>query len=369
MEQFQTFLQKAKQAREFTSYNSIHLVLGNESCDLDSTVSALALAYLIHYQKCTSLVIPIMNVEAKYFPLRTETCYLLKKYGIDPNLLIFKDQIDYANLLKTGKLFTSLVDHHVLSSHDKVLEKTVVQIFDHRPINEEEICQGEHIEKTVIKIVGSCATLVANEILSCNPSILFSELSHLLYATIIYDTIGLNKEHGKTFDEDLTVAQRLEDILKTSPNRKDLFDLLWKVHNDSSTLTTKDLLYRDLKIVKGIPIPGLPMLVEDYLKREDAYNALTTFITENKSASAVVIGIDASKGVRRDVAIFSTDSHFKNTLINILKNSQQIAGSDLMLTEVVTKNESVVCFSQGNIKLTRKFILPLVNQAASECKS
>jgi exopolyphosphatase len=371
MEAFLAFILSAKKALDnLGSHKNLHLVLGNESCDLDSTVSALSLAFLIHSQNSTKnadyLVIPVLNVEAKYFPLRTEICYLLKKYGIDPNILIFKDQIEYTKVLKGRKVKTSIVDHHVLSSNDKILEKTVVQIFDHRTINSQEICQNKNIEKILITTVGSCATLIANEIIESKVPILFNELCQLLYATIIYDTIGLDKECGKTFEEDMMIVQHLENILKPTESRKELFDVLWKIHNDTSSLSTKDLLYRDLKVVKGVPMPGLPLLVKDYLKRPDADVAITAFAKEFNNPSVVLIGIDASKEVKRDVAIFSTDASFKESLTHILKNSKEIAGCDLSLSEVATKNKNVVCFRQGNIKLTRKFILPLVDRAAGQ---
>ncbi|XP_044270023.1 exopolyphosphatase PRUNE1 [Tribolium madens] len=365
MEQFLEFIKKAKQAlNNIEIFKNIHLVLGNESCDLDSTISALSLAYLIHSRNTNDLVIPVMNVEAKYFPLRTETNYLLKKCDIDPKNLVYKDQINYSNILKTAKVKTSLVDHHVLSNHDKVLEETVLEIFDHRTINKEEICHGDHVEKTVIKIVGSCCTLITNEIIESKLSILFNDLSHLLYATIIYDTIGLDKEYGKTFEDDLKAAQYLENILKPTQARKELFNVLWKIHNDTSTLSTQDLLYRDLKVVKGIPIPGLPILVEEYLNRGDADGAIAAFASDFKTSNVVLIGIDASEDVKRDIAIFSTDSIFKKTLIIILSDSKH----ELQLTEIPVKNKNVVCFRQGNIKLTRKFILPLVNDAAVQCQ-
>ncbi|EFA00136.2 exopolyphosphatase PRUNE1 [Tribolium castaneum] len=365
MEQFLEFIRKAKQAlSNIGTFKNVHLVLGNESCDLDSTISALSLAYLIHSRNTNDLVIPVMNVEARYFPLRTETNYLLKKYAIDPKNLVYKDQINYSNILKTTKVTTSLVDHHVLSNHDKVLEPTVVEIFDHRTINTEEICRGDHVEKTVIKIVGSCCTLITNEIIESKLPILFHDLSHLLYATIIYDTIGLDKESGKTFEDDLQVAHYLENILKPTETRKELFNVLWKIHNDTSSLTSQDLLYRDLKVVKGVPIPGLPMLVEQYLSREDADSAIAAFASEFKTSSVVLIGIDASGDVKRDIAVFSTDSTFKKTLISILNDSKH----DLRLTETSVKSKNIVCFGQGNIKLTRKFILPLVNDAAVQCQ-
>lgn len=150
-----------------------------------------------------------------------------------------------------------------------------------------------------------------------------------------------------------------------SISRQELMDQLWRIHNDTSTLTTKDVLYRDLKIVQGIPIPGLPMLVENYLKREDSVQSIQSFSTEFKSHTVVLIGIDASKGVKRDIGIYSTDPKFESKLIDILKSSENCE-ADLGLIEIKTGLENISCFKQTNIKLTRKFILPLVNEAVKK---
>lgn len=68
--------------------------MGNESCDLDSAISALSLAYF--YSKVStneavlplqienrSLVIPMLNIPRMYLPIKTEVTYFLKENQID----------------------------------------------------------------------------------------------------------------------------------------------------------------------------------------------------------------------------------------------------------------------------------------------
>ena len=86
---------------------SLHLtfVLGNESCDLDSVMSALAFAYLnfsnsslpSQNQK-TSLpisnyYIPLLNVSRQDFASRFDSQYLLKKWGVFPEELIYFEEL------------------------------------------------------------------------------------------------------------------------------------------------------------------------------------------------------------------------------------------------------------------------------------
>lgn len=82
-----------KEARTWLALKEpLVLVVGNESCDLDSAVSAIGLAYL--YMVTTtrsngSLIdgkrrfLPVMNIQRTNLPLKTEVIYYMKKHGID----------------------------------------------------------------------------------------------------------------------------------------------------------------------------------------------------------------------------------------------------------------------------------------------
>jgi inorganic pyrophosphatase/exopolyphosphatase len=68
--------------------------MGNESCDLDSAVSALVYAYLLYNEvnaktKGTA-VIPLFNICKKDLPLKTEVTYYLKKNSVPLDLLVFQ---------------------------------------------------------------------------------------------------------------------------------------------------------------------------------------------------------------------------------------------------------------------------------------
>lgn len=65
-------------------------VIGNESCDLDSAVSAISLAYFhakagvqtsVYRDKYR--VLPLMNISRVNLPLKTEVTYFLQRNGIE----------------------------------------------------------------------------------------------------------------------------------------------------------------------------------------------------------------------------------------------------------------------------------------------
>lgn len=187
----------------------------------------------------------------------------------------------------------------------------------------------------------------------------------IVTAAIVYDTQALSFESGRAKELDHSVAGKLENKFSFSDDRKTLFDKLWKAHNDVSHLTPKQILMKDLKIVDNIPVPGLPMLVEDFLKLKESYDTLTSFSEEHNASLVVVIGLDASIGIRRDVAIFSKNEGNKlsDVLLGLLLDSQKHKGYDFGFREVQTDYKDIKCLRQENVKLSRKQIIPIIKDA------
>jgi len=81
------------------------------------------------------------------------------------------------HLQNNKKLELILVDHHTLSDDDIALKPSVVSIIDHRPL---DLAWSWPNVSLNIEIVGSCATLVARNVLQRNPSILDAQVLNLL---------------------------------------------------------------------------------------------------------------------------------------------------------------------------------------------
>ena len=149
------------------------MVLGSESCDLDSVVSSLAMAYFLSrvraegwwFESCStnntqrtfngqrklvclrwdnsevtqcdltvtspeplslslsqtssglsgsSLVLPVLNIPRSQFHLQADILLLLRESGITTESLVFRDQVDLARLHGERRLVLTLVDHSVL---------------------------------------------------------------------------------------------------------------------------------------------------------------------------------------------------------------------------------------------------------------
>lgn len=61
----------------------------------------------------------------------------------------------------------------------------MVQIFDHRPFDADSKWTYQNI-KLRIEEVGSCTTLIADEILQTNENFLTKDLAYIIYGNLLY---------------------------------------------------------------------------------------------------------------------------------------------------------------------------------------
>lgn len=135
-------------------------MIGNESCDLDSAVCAIGLAYHLTNHKpltdvqATDYFIPVLNVQRAKLPLKSEVVYYLQKNDIQMENVICRDEVDLSRCCSYV-----LVDHHV-SPFDP---QKIKMVFDHRP-RTPNVQFSASCEVTIAD-VASCATLVTHYIL------------------------------------------------------------------------------------------------------------------------------------------------------------------------------------------------------------
>ncbi|XP_073178581.1 exopolyphosphatase PRUNE1 isoform X1 [Lepidochelys kempii] len=225
----------------------VHVVLGNEACDLDSMVSALALAYYLAKTSLESRAafVPVLNIPRSEFPLRTESAFLLQEQQIPDSCLIFRDEIDLHALHRAGLLSLTLVDHHILPSGDAALEEAVIEVIDHRPLEREPRC------RVTAELVGSCATLVTERIVQGPAELLDRQTAALLLGTILLDCVNMTPEAGKVTPKDSQYVALLESKFPDLPARSILFEALQTAKFDVSGLTTDQMLRKDLKALSS----------------------------------------------------------------------------------------------------------------------
>lgn len=79
---------------------------------------------------------------------------------------------------------------------------------------------------------------------------------------ILVDTCNFSKEADRATTVDVEIVESLEKVGLSDLDRDKVFNEIVKAKSDISELTIDDLLIKDLKVIVGIPIVGLPMLVK-----------------------------------------------------------------------------------------------------------
>ncbi|XP_077012204.1 exopolyphosphatase PRUNE1 isoform X3 [Tamandua tetradactyla] len=343
----------------------LHVVLGNEACDLDSMVSALILAfYLAKTTEADEIFVPVLNIKRSELPLRGDNVFFLQKVNIPESVLIFRDEIDLHALHQAGQLTLILVDHHVLPKSDAALEEAVAEVLDHRPI-EQKHCPPCHVS---VELVGSCATLVAERILQNAPEILNRQIVTLLHGTIILDCVNMNMQLGKATLKDNKYVEKLEALFPDLPNRNDIFDSLQKAKFDVSGLTTEQMLRKDQKTIyrqgTKVAISAIYMDLETFLQRAGLIADLHAFCQAHSYdvLIAMTIFFNMHDEPVRQLAIFCPHVELRMVICRVLEHSYS---PSLNLTPAPSTHPNLQAYHQGNTQVSRKKLLPLLQEALS----
>ncbi|XP_050556709.1 exopolyphosphatase PRUNE1 isoform X1 [Spodoptera frugiperda] len=370
-------------------YSELTIVIGNESCDLDSAVSCLVFANFLYWQHnemkckvCTKeyrdgsvdykdeIFLPILNVDRNDFPLKTEVAFLFREKGINVGDLVYRDDYDLPQLLKSTKSKVVLVDHHVLANKDSFLAEYVTEIIDHRPIDKSGWAYKPDT-RTTIETVGSCCTLVAQRIKDLS-SLMAKDVqyfnaypvcSEMLHATIILDTVNFSKEvnKGTPHDEEMTLF--LENLLKPTDckaEREKQLTTLLAARTDVSQLSAAQLLRKDVKIVGNVLVPSFPILVEEFLNRPEALKAVSEALTQTNCDVALLLGMDLSEGLKRDIAVFSNSNPQKAVLLS--KFLEDYTSPPLGLSPHQLATPECRYYRQRNLSASRKQYIPALHR-------
>ncbi|XP_032938823.1 exopolyphosphatase PRUNE1 isoform X2 [Catharus ustulatus] len=338
--------------------------MGNEACDLDSTVSALALAYFLAQSSPApgAAVVPVLNIPRADFALRSETTFLLRDRGIAAAALVFRDEIDLAGLHRAGLLSLTLVDHHVLPGADAALEEAVVEVLDHRPL---ERHRGPPCQVTV-EPVGSCATLVTERILQGPPGVLDRTTAALLHGTILLDCINLSPAAGKVTPRDVACVALLEERFPELPARDAVFGALQAAKFDVTGLTTEQMLRKDLKVISNdevvVAISGIFEDLETFLLRPGLLQDLEAFCQRRGYAGlvAMTVSFNERHEPTRKLAVYSAQEPLRSALCRAL---EEATTPSLLLQPLPSPWVSVVPYAQGNAVAARKKVLPILRAA------
>jgi len=351
----------------------VTVVVGNESCDLDSAACAIVLAYFLHTRELLQerLIIPVLNVRSEDLPLKTDVVNVLHTLGVQAADVPRLEEIDCKVLRDRGLLRLIIVDHHNL--FDPELEDCLEEVIDHRPVSSllPKSCQGDAPRvKTSIHPVGSCATLVLKRIWEVNPDFRDSEALRLIRFAIVTDTVNFSEEAKKTTQDDKDIVNRIDLLLGLDTLSRTVdYQLVLAAKTDISGLNNTQLLKKDLKIIKSedgkwmLAMSSLMMSASQFVKREGFEEDALSFLESQSCHGLVIMGSIVGKDenneekFERDLAVYPTNDCelTKNILENLPKYDE------LKLQEIDTSCDGKFCvFSQGDVSFSRKKVMPLI---------
>ena len=355
-------------------------VVGNESADLDSVLSAVSYGY------ATSRA-PVIGVSHADLELRTEVTAVLAALGIPLTLLLTTDDL-IAHPNRVSSLV--LVDHNALPHTLSPLADSVVSIIDHHADERVHPNAARRIE-----VCGSCASLIAHVLTttaseSDDDGTLAPVVAWMLACAVVVDTINFSPDAGKAREADVRALEIVRGVLGEI-DVDALYHALHTAKFDVSSLSPMQLLRRDAKayVTQGVAyaIPGVFVTTSEFVRRAGGpagvVDVLDQYAEATGSAFVVVMFTVHSPSISRQVVIHAPPGPNARSLIDDLSVFLQTAEDRVLDLQPPTdqgeggSGESgegfggeeelrYVHFVQNNIKATRKKMAPLLVSFVSQ---
>lgn len=332
------------------------VIMGNEAADLDSMASSIAYGYLRTLQNPDQLVLPLMPIARADFPLRTEAVFVMQEASINPEDLVFFDDIDAADLLAKTDLV--LVDHNAASPAVSAFNPKVVGILDHH--NDEGAFP--QADPRIIQTIGSTTSIIARLFFENDISV-SQDLAVLLCGTILLDTVNLDDSAGRVTAADKEIAARLLPLCPLS--QEDFFARVQEAKFSVEGLSSTDLLRKDYKQWTlgntncGIGSALIPVQ-EWALMDSNIAAAFTEFSKDRKLDLLLSMNAFTNPDFHRDLVIFAKDENAHDQLLACLQEN----GLDLKIVSVEGQKTPTTGFiqfyQQGNLGISRKKMQPIL---------
>ncbi|KAI8888944.1 DHH phosphoesterase [Backusella circina FSU 941] len=340
------------------------IVIGNDSADLDSIISSLLFAYASSLNDTTQLYIPLVKVPKADLQLRPELKFVCEKAAVDMQKLICIDEVS----LTPGPIV--LIDHNHLTSpfNEEAWNNKVVGVLDHHV---DEHLYGNALLR-VVQMVGSSVTLVLDHF-SETSDWLNDQVIQLALAPLLVDTVNFNRELNRTTDLDVKMFEWLTSALHAPMDFTLYFKDVEHAKSQVDDMSNRDILRRDYKefTVNGYRIgtSSVPWYFQAWIDRDgvDVINEAVSDYGKERELDMEVIftSYDHSGDYRRELAVFALNKE-------LMPIKQRLEQTDsIQLNPLFTASASdahLHYYQQGNIKMSRKQVWPLLKDILEESK-
>ncbi|KAH8300876.1 hypothetical protein KR044_001139, partial [Drosophila immigrans] len=277
----------------------MYIALSHESCDLDSVVCTLAIAYL-RYRNPGSLkhnYMPVLNMLRRDFGSKSEVRFLLGQQQITAERhLVFRDDVPEELLLRSRFI---LVNHHVSPFH-----YCTEEVYDYRPYQ----CAAARLPiycQRIMHPMRSCAALVIERYDSAiynYSNVHCLRVYELLHAALLLQNCNFAQYAAEQLPQvrDFQLLQYLEKQLGEleATERTMLYRALVAAMFDLNELTLPQILRREFKLLRAnngsqmvrVAQCCFPMAVTRFISFEFAQLALQQFGAEHSCDFVVLLG-------------------------------------------------------------------------------
>lgn len=373
-------------------------VIGNESADLDSLCSALALAYLRTHAPSHTLHIPLANLHRPDLALRPELGAVLRRAGVIPDDLLTLSELEQADVKPEDSRWV-LVDHNAATGLVKEkFASRVVGCVDHHedegvvPVHTAD----EHEQPRVVKKSGSCMSLVVEhgaqtwtalagntdgelEIVEGKEEEDWdAQLAYLVLGPILIDTTNLTSKE-KTTPADVQAVQFAEALIRRSGaayDRDAYFGEIAELKEDISRLSYRDIFRKDYKkwtdggltLGTSSVVQGIDYLLEKIGDKDTFLAELRKWAEEEKLDIACVMTTShPDGGFAREGLLWGFNEKAVKAVKAFAEKNRERLGletwKDGKLDDTSGSDEWRACWKQLRVENSRKQVAPMLREA------
>ena len=347
-----TFIKKASMLYRASIGQKFTVVMGNQSGDLDSIVSAVCLSYHLDSKSPETRVVPFLNIKRSVLSTKRECCFLLDQFALSQEDFLYLDQDWSADKVDS----VVLVDHNQLDDKQKELGlvNLVSGVIDHH------LDSGDFKEASprVVDIrVGSNATLITQILKESASQELDESIANMLLFPILSDTSNLTT---RTSDMDREAVAYLKSRATLDPvqlyKRIEEFKFATDDNEDMSVSLKKDYKQYETNSFKWGMSSVVFSLEARITSKPSDLSQIGQFMRDNELRFFGMLSCyKADNEFKRDLALFSFEgeevlTNYKDneSVFEYGKRAELESGSSLFC----------VVYKVKDIKSTRKYFQP-----------
>lgn len=276
-------------------------VVGNEAADVDSLVSAYAIAALMDSSETQAIA--VAQIPREEFRLRGDALQLFREAGSEtlpdgsPTKLNFWDEIDWQAVGSLESRKVVLTDHNRMTSQSaQLFEGRVEWVLDHHSRT------GAHPEarSEIDEALGSACSLVTEQWTARDAAGVPKELRVLLSGVILLDTRNFDAGENKGTPRDRAALDSLATVPEQA-QQDSWYKQLLAARKDVSHLSVREQMLLDTKVVElgGLRVAFASVMV-----------SLQDILAQAGSPAAVVAAaqdLARARGWKAVVVLFSKD--------------------------------------------------------------